>query len=368
MLAARPFQDYPNLRYQCPMTGHSLHLKAAGNLPNSLLNLTEEKIADYLVTTDCTIAYPIIDGIPFLTPEDAVSAAPFDSPIESNRSEDIAEEVILYNRIATQDLLLIDQTMENLFTKQLLSAVENTGSLGRFPSPMNLWVDSMGAADAQWEAYEHLMPLDDSIFLQLGGSGSHAIKALLAGAAIAGLVSPSPQEIRLARTMAKKLGVEDRFFGIVSIGEAIPLSSCSVNRVYGGGCLHHTDINYSIPELARISSPGGQLSFVDPRVNPLYDFWDRITGHMRFCGPEEETHDHPLDEDILKHLATKYFRQCKLYTSGGPTRYALILIKRVTGLSLSVTIAARIFRYERYLLNRLGLERLFGEMATLLRA
>ena len=226
----------------------------------------------------------------------------------------------------------------------------------------------MGAADAQWESYQHLAELTDTVLLQLGGSGSHAIKALLAGAAIAGLVSPSIGEIRLGQAMATEMGVDDRFFGIVGIGENIPLSASTVNRIYGGGCLHHTEISLSLPELSRITSPGGRLSFVDPRTNPIYAFWSRVSGQSRFCGAEEETHDHPIDEQELRLLANKFFDRHIIYTSGGPLRYALILIKRSTGLSPQVETAAKLFRYERTLLNTVGLRNLFGEMATLLTA
>jgi SAM-dependent methyltransferase len=149
---------------------------------------------------------------------------------------------------------------------------------GPFPDPIAVWVDSVGSADTQAVAYRHLAPVDGMRVLQLGGSGSHVIKALLAGAAQGVLLSPSLEEVRLGRALADDVGVGDRFVGVVAIGELMPLLDGSVDRIYGGGCLHHTAVEQSVPELARVLAPGGRAAFVDPRDNAIYRAWSALMG------------------------------------------------------------------------------------------
>jgi SAM-dependent methyltransferase len=224
----------------------------------------------------------------------------------------------------------------------------------------------MGSADTQQAAYRHLAPLQGEAFLQLGGSGSHAVKALLAGARCAGLLSPSLGEVKLGYALAERFGVADRFFGVVGIGELIPFADASLERVYGGGCLHHTELKHSLPDVARVLKEGGRASFVDPQENPIYSTWSHLLGRARFCGEEDDTHDHPLDLDELTTLTDGLFQERELYASGGLARYGLLVIERTTERALPIPLAAALFKAERAALKALKLSRLFGNVAVML--
>ena len=88
----------------------------------------------------------------------------------------------------------------------------------------------------------------------------------------------------------------------------------------------------------------------DPRENPVYSNWSHFLGRVRFCGDEEETHDHPLNTDELESLAAPVFKHCEIYASGGLARYAVVLLSRTAGIGPSVANAARLYRAERRVL------------------
>jgi len=349
-----------DLPWACPLTGRPLRAAPLAAMPADW-----PVAADGLLITggDAPIGYPVIDGIPLLTLEHARGAAP-PSPVDAHRHEDIREEVDIYDRLAAIDRERLDHARRRLLGRSLDDLARRGTLPGPFPEPPSVWVDSVGSADTQEAAYRHIAPLAGARFLQLGGSGSHAVKALLAGADRAGVLSPSFEEVRLGRDLARSVGIGDRFFGVVAIGELIPLADGAMDRIYGGGCLHHTAIEHSVPQLARVLAPGGRAAFVDPLQNPIYAAWTGLMGRRaRFCGDEEGTHDHPLDLDALVALAGRHFAGVEVYASGGPVRYGVVFSARTLGLSPRPHQAARLFRAERRALERLGLQRLFGNFA-----
>lgn len=352
-----------DLPWSCPLTHRPLE-----PAPPSAMVADWPAAADGLLVTpgDDPVGYPVIDGIPLLTVEHARGAVP-PSPVEAHRHEDIREEVDIYDRLAAADRERIDHARRRLLGRALDDRIRHGTLSGPFPDPPAVWIDSVGSADTQETAYRHIAPLAGARMLQLGGSGSHAVKALLAGAEMAGVLSPSFEEVRLGRDLARSVGVGDGFFGVVAIGELIPLADGSLDRIYGGGCLHHTAIEHSVPELARVMAPGGRAAFVDPLQNPIYRAWTGLMGRRaRFCGDEEGTHDHPLDLDALTALAEAHFDRVEVHASGGPLRYGVVLSARTLGLAPRPHRAASLFRAERALLTRLGLERLFGNFALAL--
>jgi len=358
--------DQPDVTYRCPLTGQSLYAYSPKGPKARAIGFVDAAADGLLLTEDGAVGYPVRDGIPHLAVEYAVGAALPGSAVDQERHDEINEEIEIYDRLASRDRVAIEKAAIRLFGETLTAAVREGRNLGRFPEPLSLWVDSVGSADTQFVAYDHLAPLDGTTFLQLGGSGSHAIKALLAGARSAGLLSPSFEEVRLGRALAEYLGVADRFFGVVGIGELVPLSDGCLDRVYGGGCLHHTEIQHSVPELGRLIRPGGKAGFVDPQENPVYSSWSHLLGRVRFCGDEEGTHDHPLDTAELRALAEPRFREVEIYASGALARYAVVLAARTVGIAPSVQNAARLFRAERKVLDTLKLGVLYGNMAVML--
>ena len=190
-----------------------------------------------------------------------------------------------------------------------------------------------------------MAPLDDTVFLQLGGSGSHAIKALLGGARCAGLLSPSLQEVLLGQALADYLGVGDRFFGIVGIGELVPLADGTLDRVYAVAGAPQK-LSTAFPNWAASSSR------VDVRASSIRERIQSIpTGAtcldaFVFVAMKRDP-DHPLNTDELESLAAPLFKNCEIYASGGLARYAVVLLSRTAGIGPSVANAARLYRAER---------------------
>lgn len=354
---------FTRIPLRCPRSGQTLHL-APADAPGFAERLAARRADALLTTPEGTIAYPVVDGIPLMRPSDAIGDDLPPSPVSLDRATEIADETETYDALAGKDRGDVGDAARRLFTPAL---VANRGAGGaRWPDPLSVWVDSSGSADTQYEAYRFLAPMEDATFLQFGGSGSHAVKALLGGARLAGLLTPSLGEAQLGRDLARWFGVEDRFFAVCGIGEAIPLGDGTVDRIYGGGCLHHTDVRDSVRELGRVLRSGGRASFVDPRQNPIYETWLRVFGRLRFCGEEEHVHDHPLDVGELRALGSGTFRSIEALLSGGPVRYAMVFANRTAGLRPSPAVSARILGAERRLLNGLGLDRMFGTMAVLM--
>lgn len=364
--AAGPLPSLPTLTYRCPLTGQRLFPASAKGPKAKALGFSDPSADSLLITEDDTLGYPVRMGVPHLTVEHAVGHDRPGSPVSQERHDEINDEIEIYNHVASKDRQALGATATRLLGAALCEAALAKRDLGTFPEPLDMWVDSVGSADTQYTAYQYLAPLQNTVFLQLGGSGSHAIKALLGGASCAGLLSPSLEEVRLGQALADYFGVGDRFFGIVGIGELIPLADGILDRVYGGGCLHHTEIKHSVPELGRLLKPGGRASFVDPRENPVYENWSHLMGRVRFCGDEEDAHDHPINTEELRSLAAPLFKECEIYESGGLARYAVVLLARTAGLAPSVTQAARLFRAERRVLDTLRLQDLYGNMAVML--
>lgn len=350
----------------CPITREQLRLIE----PFEFSQFVEKKVdcnADYLlVSSSGKVAYPVNDGVPYLAVEHAIGVQLPRSPIADSHHEEIRRESMIYDHIAKKNKNRLATTIRTVFGEDFEKAVRAGNVPDTFPKPEKIWIDAVGCPDTQLEAYRFLSPLRNKTFLQVGGSGSHAVKALLAGASAGALLSPSIEEIRLGRSVAEEFGVSDRFLGILGIAELMPLKNGSIDRIYGGGCLHHTDISKSLAEVGRVLESTARASFVDPVNNPIYRAWEKFTGRIRFLEDEESTHDHPIDRPTLEIITNNIFSNTKFYLSGSLTRYGIVLCMRLFGLRLSVSSTACLFRIERRLLLLLGLKKFFGTIAIML--
>jgi uncharacterized protein YbaR (Trm112 family)/SAM-dependent methyltransferase len=355
----------PQIVFQCPLTQQPLQRFAPDDAAITALGEVPSRAEAVLLTADGQIGYPVVEGVPFLLPDAAIGSVP-GSPVDAERHEEIRDEIGMYDKIASGDRDRLAATATRLLGEPLVDAIKAGSVPSSFPEPRSVWIDSVGSADTQLRAYAHLAPLQGSRFLQLGGSGSHAIKALLAGAEVAGLLSPSLEECLLGRDLARYAGVEDRFFAVVALGELVPLPDDSLTRIYGGGCLHHTTLSHSVPEMARTLAPAGKAGFVDPRENPIYETWGHLMGRVRFCGEEEDAHDHPIDVEALEALAQPLFSDFEVYASGALARYAVVFAARTMRIHPGVKWADRLYRAERAVLERLGLRDLYGNMAIMM--
>ncbi|MDA1348949.1 MAG: class I SAM-dependent methyltransferase [Chloroflexi bacterium] len=208
----------------------------------------------------------------------------------------IRDEITAYDAIARDNLQQdIDRLTGNLVGRELVAQYRKASPVQGFPHPHSVWIDSRTSALSQLQAYEWLSPIGGARFVQLGGSGSHAVKAAIGGAGEAWLVTPMAEEAAVARRMAAHVGVGSGLRVIVAIGEELPLANESVDRMYGGGTLHHMEMSHGLREISRVLAPGGRAAFVDPQLNWVYRLLEatRIRGLAREpgarCYPIKET-------------------------------------------------------------------------------
>lgn len=121
------------------------------------------------------------------------------------------------------------------------------------------------------------------VFLDFAcGSGESAIRAAEAGAALAVGIDLSYVSIDLARENARKAGVQDRTFFLVSDCEDTGLPDACIDVALANGVLHHMDLSFAFPELRRILKTGGRLHASEAlSCNPVIQLYRRMTPHLR---------------------------------------------------------------------------------------
>ena len=234
-----------------------------------------------------------------------------------------------------------------------------------FPRPIPLWLDSIANPVTQLAAYDWLSPIDDRLFMQMGGAGSHAIKALIAGARRAVLITPSTEEGNFARSMAEHLGISRDLDVVIGIGEGLPIASDSVDRVFGGGTLHHIHLEQGLTELSRVLKPRGRAGFVEPRLNFVYRFFEFT--RLRELVREKGSHCYPLDlSDVASVAVSNNFSRVEYNLAGGPARYVIVGLTRALNLRIPLSLSLMIQQIETRALNALQLRSMLGGMAVLL--
>ena len=275
----------------------------------------------------------------------------------------VRKEIPSYDELASQKLSqAVPEVIAELVGKNLTTRMGLSGPVEGFPRPASVWIDSRDTPVAQLEAYEWLAPIEGSSFLQLGGSGSHAIKALAAGSSVSWLLTPVPQEALLAQRMAAHLGVVQDLHVVRGLGEKLPFADCTVDRIYGGSTLHHMDLQLALKEVARVLRPGGRAGFVDPNLNVIYRLLE-LTG-LRKLGRDPRAQCYPIRlEDVYRN--TQDFRTVRCLLSGGPARYAIVALVRVMRLRIPVSFSLWVQSFETKVLLRLRLHRMLGGLAVL---
>lgn len=281
-------------------------------------------------------------------------------------SDRIEKEKIAYDNIALDMMEASDMPtiVNDLVGENLVARFRAGGDLGRFPRPFPLWVNSLQDPISHIATYDWMRPIEDRRFVSIGGNGSQAIKMLMAGAEQAVLVTPSWQEGRLARKMAKFLGLDNRFDVIMGVGEQLPFAAGSVDRILGSGTLHHMDIKDAIPEIARVLAPGGLAAFAEPRLNFLYRLFENT--RIRQMVREPGAQCYPLRiSDILENSAD-YFRVSRYKLSGGLIRYGIVVWTRGFKFKMHFALSLWSQAAETRILQMLGLSSILGGVAFLL--
>jgi ubiquinone/menaquinone biosynthesis C-methylase UbiE len=123
----------------------------------------------------------------------------------------------------------------------------------------------------------------------------------------------SERYLEMARERIRINGVEDRIEWIGKMGaEKLRLPDDSFDAVYGGHVLHHTKLECSVPEIARVMNSGARGAFVETLgTNPVFTFVrSHVAGHFGIPRLSNET-EYPLRSKELKFVAD-HFRTCNL--------------------------------------------------------
>ena len=235
-----------------------------------------------LLREDNLAAYPIVDSVPILMTPEVLTVDPREIDFEDCRWAEAYDELEHYNQAAEEAAKSIDQiadTLAHLVPEEAWSPA---------------WLDAPYDAAAQWEALCYVGPPLRKAVLQIGGTGSHAVRALLGGAAEVWLVTPMISEAQFALKLMERMGVADRFHAVVGIAEQIPLSDRSFDTIYSGGCLHHMNTAHAGPEINRVLKPNGRFAAVEPWQTILHKYGTGLIGKR-----EKNVQCRPLNCDRL---------------------------------------------------------------------
>lgn len=275
-----------------------------------------------LLREDKKCAYPIVDGIPILLAPELLVAEPesisFD--LTDPRYAEAYEEMEFYNDRASDVVrTLNDEGAIGIMPRELGATADERAS---FPAPRWIWIDGTHDGAAQWDGYGFFTPLGGKRVLQIGGSGMHALKFALAGAAESWLVTPIFGEASFARQLADSAGIGERFHCAVGIAEELPLAGDSWDAVFAGGCLHHTVTSIALPEASRVLRAGGKFAAVEPWRAPLYAIGTRLLGKREdaYCRPIDPTRIEPVHDA---------FSKVEIIRHGTITRYPFIAMDKL---------------------------------------
>lgn len=339
---------YTNLR--CPETKLSLRELSRADaeaVAGTLHSRDGSPYADattVLLRSDDAAAYPVVSGVPILMAPEVMATRIPHPDLRDRRWAEAYDEMEFYNQAADD------------FSGDLAANTREVFSLGR---PLDAsWVDSGYDAAAQLEAFENIAPIEGKVVLQLGGKGGKAIKFLHGGAKEAWLVAPMLSEVLYARELAERVGVEDRFTGVVAVAEQLPFPAETVDAMYAGGCLHHMATEYAAPEIKRVLASGGAFSAVEPWKTTLHTVGTRLIGKR-----EANAYCRPLTLERLEPLRQE-FDTVQFRHHGPFLRYVALALAKVTKREISGRTGLRLGKVD----DRLPLpKRLGGSIAVLVK-
>ncbi|ADP78135.1 class I SAM-dependent methyltransferase [Pseudofrankia inefficax] len=288
--------------------------------------------AQHWLGTATGIRYPVLAGIPLLLSDYAHDAAgPLGATAGIPRRElDHYSAVSL--RLAAD--VADDPTLAEL--RALATVAERSGTVLD-----ETWVDAPYDGPAQLRCYEFLRPLvRGGTAVQIGGSGTHALKFLLAGAARAVIVSPVVGELLLADAFARALGLADRLLPVAGTGEGLPLAAGSVDVLYCGGTLHHLDTARAGRQFARVLTAAGRFAAAEPWKVPLLH-----TAGTRLLGKRGPVDCQPIDAARLGALRGGFAGWVDDRRHGAFTRYPALALGKA-GLRLPARTLLRVMLRE----------------------
>jgi len=299
--------------------------------------------AEVMLREDLKCAYPIVDGIPVLLVPEMLLAAEnmrlFD--LKNLRWAEAYEEMEHYNARGAGFAVRVDGGEFQPMPREILQYGDS------FPRPTQFWIDAAHDAMAEMDAYSYLGKLRGKRVAQLGGSGGHAVKFLLAGAREAWLITPMVGECSHARAQARSFGLEDRLHCVAAVGEQIPLPDGALDIVYSGGCIHHMVAEYVAAEIMRVLTPGGRFSSVDPWKTILHTVGTRVLGKREknvYCKPMTHRRLAPFHSGFSKFAVAHH---------GPVLRYLLLGVCQLLKVEMSASLGYRLGQFEDRTLGRI---------------
>ena len=184
----------------------------------------------------------------------------------------------------------------------------------------------------------------------------------MGGASQATLITPMEDEGSLAILVARYLGCNDRLNVVQGIGEKIPFGDSSLDVIFGGGTLHHIELNQGFAEVLRVLKPGGREAFVDPNLNLIYRFFE-VT-RLRNLVREPGAQCYPLRTKDVRGSAIG-FRVVRLELAGGPMRYAIVGATRLLKVAVPLSVSLKLQTIESQILSALQMRGALGGLAVL---
>jgi ubiquinone/menaquinone biosynthesis C-methylase UbiE len=137
--------------------------------------------------------------------------------------------------------------------------------------------------------------------LEIGcGPGGRACDLAEMGAFITG-IDISEEAVKKAQAKAEQRHITTARFEVMD-AEALSFPDNFFDIVFGGGVLHHLNIERAYREIARVLKPNGEAIFIEPLAyNPLVRLYRKLTPSLRSAD------EHPLLERDIE-MAQRYFQ------------------------------------------------------------
>jgi uncharacterized protein YbaR (Trm112 family)/SAM-dependent methyltransferase len=310
-----------------------------------------------LVREDLKCAYPVLEGIPvLLAPESLTVGAPPEFDLTEPQYAEAYEEMEFYNSSAAGAMAKLENGGAWAILPTEMAATEDEKV--SFPAPWQRWIDTPHDSAALWDAYVHLGKMGGKCVLQLGGSGTHAIKFAMVGAAETWLVTPMVGEAAMARALADSAGIGDRFRSVVAIAEELPFRDGSFDGIFAGGCLHHMLTEIALPEAARILRVGGRFAATEPWRAPLYSIGTKM------LGKREHAYCKPLTAQRLEPLKDS-FSASTVIGHGTLSRYPFLALEKF-GVPISKTLPWHIGKIDDAICSLIPAARRMGSSVAVL--
>ncbi|MBK9153756.1 MAG: methyltransferase domain-containing protein [Chloracidobacterium sp.] len=275
-----------------------------------------------MLRADLAAAFPVIDDIPILLAPEILAPVGkeliFD--LTDPRFAEAYEEMDFYNARAEKSVEMVQNHGAISVLPTEMAATDDEKRI--FPRPGARWIDAVHDLAAQWDSYEFLSPVRGKKLLQLGGSGTHALKFAMAGAEEVWLATPMAGEALFAKVLAESAGFGDRFRSVVAIAEELPFGDNFFDGIFPAAAAPYADRGGFAGKAARVLRDGGRFAAAEPWRAPLYGLGTKI------MGKREDAYCRPLD---ARRLAPSWrpFSEVRIIHHGAVTRYPLIALEKL---------------------------------------